>query len=709
LYIFSADLPVNQFVPPVYITSLTVNGRDFSLIFPETQFVSDLKSIDLTYNQNNLKFEFAALNYTHPEKNKYRYYMEGMDMDTVEANPGSPAEYKQMSPGKYRFWVTGSNSDGLWNKSGISVAIKIHPPYYRSFAAYIFYFFVVAALIAGYIRFRIYSLNTEKLKLEREVKHRTAELEIKNRQLAEIDRIKTHFFTDISHEIRTPLSLIIGPLEALSNGKISHTRMTGLLELMNRNAQRLMKLVDQLLDISRLDARKMMINLSEDDIVKCLKILLYEYLSAAEGKQIRYIVDMPEFEFITWFDRDKIEKIVSNLLSNAFKYTPIYGTIQCTIKIDHEENNRNQALLKIFVTDSGPGISSENLKRIFDRFFRVEGRNESQSHGTGIGLSLTQELTSLLHGEINVSSTPGKGTEFFVSLPLGKTHLSKEEYIIINPVQAGRAEGTFTTHSIRSFSDINSKTPEVMMKVLIIEDNEDLRSFIRENLADQYQVLGAENGRTGINIAFTMMPDIIVTDIMMPDVTGIVLCAQLKNDERTSHIPIIMLTAKTTMDDKLEGLRSGADDYIIKPFIMDELKARIANLLTIRENLKLKYREFTTSEQGGKNTKSIDDIFLERTIRIINENISDFDFDVGKLHERMGMSRMHLSRKLRILTGLSPHILIRNIRMQKAAELLVKNAGNITEIAYSVGISNASGFTNAFRDYFGVSPKKYSK
>jgi DNA-binding response OmpR family regulator len=314
-----------------------------------------------------------------------------------------------------------------------------------------------------------------------------------------------------------------------------------------------------------------------------------------------------------------------------------------------------------------------------------------------------------MHGEIEVISTPGKGSEFLISLPLGKEHLSSDEYVIPDAVPKETATPGIISYSIKSDSGKKSKMSEGTLKVLVIEDNEDLRSFIKESLSGQYHVLGAENGRTGINIAFTMMPDIIVTDIMMPDIDGLQLCAQLKNDERTSHIPIIMLTAKATTDDKLEGLRSGADDYIIKPFIMDELKTRIANLLEIRERLKLKYLKAGTSETAKERSVSVDDLFMEKVFRIINENITDFDFDVSILHERLGMSRMHLSRKLKILTGLSPHILIRNIRLEKAAELILQNTGNITEIANSVGISNASGFSKAFTEYFGVSPKKYLK
>ena len=705
LMIFPKDIPVNRFIPPVYITAISVNNNPYNHVFPDSGNVTDLKKVDLKFNQNNLKFEFAALNYTHPEHNMYRYFMDGIDIDTVRTGPGSAAEYKQMAPGRYKFWVTGSNNDGIWNQSGVSLEILINPPWFKSVLAYIIYLLVTVLLITGYIRFRIYSLEEDNKRLEDEVKIRTKELELSNRQLEEIDRIKTHFFTDISHEIRTPLSLIIGPLETISKEVTLNERLFELVAIMKRNSQRLMQLVDQLLDISRLDAGKMKINLREDDILKCLRILVYEFLSFAESKQIKYIVELPEKEFITWFDRDKIEKIISNLLTNAFKFTPDNGMINCLIKIDQGETDKNHHILLIKVVDSGTGIENANLDRIFDRFFRVEGRDETVSHGSGIGLSLTRELTSLLHGDIKVTSIPGAGSEFLVSLPLGKEHLSSDEYLILKDPQKKAAVSGILSYPLITTPDKKRKLTEGMKKVLVIEDNEDLRSFIMDSLSDQYQVLGAENGRTGINIAFTMMPDIIITDIMMPDIDGIRLCSELKNDERTSHIPIIILTAKATTDDKIEGLKSGADDYVIKPFNMDELKTRITNLLSIRE--KLTYRFTGKSETLSEKTESVDDRFMEKVISIINKNISNFDFDVRILHEHLGMSRMHLSRKLKILTGLSPHIFIRNIRLEKAAELLFHNTGNTTEIANSVGISNTSGFSKAFRDYFGVSPKKY--
>ena len=709
MYIFPEEIPVNRFIPHVFITNLYVNDKEYNKLFPGEVYVTDLKKVDLNYRHNSLKFEFAALNYTQPHLNKYRYFMTEADKDTVMTGPGLTAEYKNLAPGRYKFWVTGSNNDGLWNPAGVSLDIHIHPPWYRSALAWILYLVAITLFISAYIRLRLYRLKKEKIKLEAEVKARTEELEIKNLQLAETYRIKTHFFTDISHEIRTPLSLITGPLETIAKDETISRRMAGMINVMKRNAQRLLQLVNQLLDISRLDAGKMKINLKEDDIVKSLRIIVYEFLSAAESKHIKYIAELPEKVIVTWFDKDKIEKIISNLLSNAFKYTPENGTVRCTVEIKPGEKDCNRQILNLKVMDTGPGIEKENLDKIFQRFFRVEGRIETTGYGTGIGLSLVSEFTGLLHGEIKVNSTPGKGSEFIISLPLGKDHLSSDEYVIMRDEKKETPGSKIISYPVSNIKDQNVRLNEGIMRVLVIEDNDDLRNFIKDNLTDGYHVLLAENGRTGINIAFTMMPDIIVTDIMMPDIDGITLCRQLKNDERTSHIPVIMLTAKATMDDKLDGLRSGADDYIIKPFIMVELSVRIENLLQLRKKLRAKYLNLKVSDNSDEKSGSVDERFMGKVLQIISDNISNFDFDVGILHEQLGMSRMHLFRKIRILTGLTPHSLIRNLRLEKAADLISRNAGNITEIAYSVGFSNASGFTKAFRDHFGVSPRKYSE
>ncbi len=706
LFMFPEKIPFNNNIPPVYITKLNVNGTEFNRMFPGKASVTDLRSIDLKFTQNNLTIGFAALDYMQPELNKYRYYMKGMDRDTVENAASQVVEYINMEPGRYSFWVTGSNNDGLWNPEGVTLDIRIHPPYYRTTMAYIIYFLAVAALITIYIRLRTARLLKEKIRLEAEVSQRTSELKVKNLQLEEADKTKTRFFTNISHEIRTPLSMILGPLDKLIGEHGDDEKKENVFEVMRRNGQRLMQLINQLLDISRLDSGKMKIILSETDIIKNIRILVYEFLSIAESKNIRYLVEISEKEFVTWFDIDKTEKIISNLLSNAFKFTSSGGTVSCCITIEKEKGGSSGNILEIKTKDTGSGISAEHIKKIFDRFYRVETHYRKEGEGTGIGLALTQEFVSLLHGTVNVNSIPGEGSEFIVRIPLGKDHLKNDEYIIAELDEIDRQK-----HHI--FHDIarahrSDSVREGKVRVLVIEDNDDLRNFIRESMEEHYNVLEAEDGKEGANMALTMIPDLIITDLMMPGMDGVSLCSLLKNDERTSHVPVIMLTAKATADERIEGLKSGADDYISKPFNMTELKVRVSNLLEQREKLRLKYRNGLIFSLSDKTSASVDDKFMEKIYNIIRENIGDFNFDSAALHEKAGMSRVHLFRKLKAITGIPPSTLIRNIRLETGAAYLLSNTGNITEISNSVGISNPSYFTKCFKKYFGVSPKDYA-
>ena len=708
LYVFPVDIPVNEQIPPVYFTRLLINGTDYNKIFPNDIEVSFIKKIILPFRMNTISIEFAALNYLNPERNQYKYFMEGYDRDTALIGQSLAADYKNLPPGRYKFWITGSNNDGGWNPSGNTLDIRINPPFYKSGMAYLTYVVFLVLIIWTYIRRREYSLRKDKSRLESEVKTATAELEQKNLQLAEIDRIKTHFFTDIAHEIRTPLSLILGPLESISKDGISGKRIPGMIEIMKRNTQRLANLVNQLLDISRLDAGKMKITLMEDDIVRCIRILVYEFLSLAESKQIKFIADLPDMIFNTLFDRDKIEKIITNLLSNAFKYTPRNGTVHCIVRIEKGDQSVTPFLM-IRVIDTGHGIGKEHQMRIFDRFYRVEGHHETAGYGTGIGLSIVQEFVLLLHGKIKVDSIPDKGSDFSVIIPLGKDHLSPEDYVITKFQPSITENQAIVVRPEFPESETGKGVPMSRMSLLIIEDNEELRTFIKQTLDNEYVILEAENGRFGLNIAFTMMPDLVVTDIMMPDIDGLELCTILKKDERTSHIPIIMLTAKATPEDKIAGLKTGADDYIVKPFNIIELTTRISNLLLIRNKLKLKYSKFGLLENKNKPAESVDDRFMLHVLDIIHSRISDYSFDVSILIENLGMSKTHLTRKLKILTGWSPGTLIRNIRLEKAAELILDKAGNITQIANMVGFSNPSNFTKAFRNYFGISPKNYLK
>ncbi len=388
---------------------------------------------------------------------------------------------------------------------------------------------------------------------------------------------------------------------------------------------------------------------------------------------------------------------------------PSWGTVSCYVRIFKSEKKNIPHMLEILVKDSGVGITRENLEKIFDRFYRVEGQWEKDGSGAGIGLSLSNEFVGLLKGTIKVTSEPGSGSLFEVSIPLGKDHLKKDEYTIIK--SAGNEESV-SQHPGDPLIGDEEKDPLAHKKnihVLVIEDNADLRSFIADSLSQEYHVYQADNGKTGLSVALVKIPDLILTDVIMPDMNGVELCSRIKNDERTSHIPVIMLTAKTTSDDKMAGLKSGADDYLFKPFEVQELLVRISNLITLREKLRLKFGSLTGFEHTAGHIESLDERFMRKVLSVIHDNLKDFDFDVGVLQEKIGMSRVHLYRKLKAITGLSPSTLIRNFRMKEAASIIGNGSVNLSILAMSVGFSNPSHFAKCFREYFGVPPKEYAE
>jgi signal transduction histidine kinase/DNA-binding response OmpR family regulator len=709
LYLLNDSIPSNIKVPKVYLTSLKINDQDFNKLFPGKEDVTSVKRVDLNYRQNNLRIEFAVLNYLYPEYNRFRYFMWGIDRDTVSTANFKFTEYKKMRPGKYNFWFTGANNDGVWNTEGKSVEIFISHPWYFTALAFILYSLLSITALLFYIRFRLSSLTRERNNLEQQVQLRTAELLEKNRHIEELDRVKTKFFTEISHEIRTPLSLIIGPVDSLitSGEGADEERRMKWMDMIRRNALRLMKLVNQLLDISKLDAGRMKLTLSEGDLFKCIRILAYEYLSLAETRNITYEVEIPDEQLVIQSDRDKIEKVISNLLTNAFKFTSSPGKVSIKCEVTGKEKTAGNAHLIIKVSDTGVGIKEEDMNRIFDRFYRIEGAWEKDGGGTGIGLALAKEFVGLMHGSIDVKSEYGKGTVFSVRIPLGKTHLSADEYVVVESENNGFTGDQVLTNTLSEPPEHENNHSDKKSRILVVEDNTDLRFFIRDSLSQEYSVYEAENGREGVRIALAEIPDLIITDILMPDLNGVELCTTLKNDERTSHIPIIMVTAKTTLDDKITGLRSGADDYIGKPFDINELSARISNLLDQREKLRLRYKAQSNYTNPETSYDSYDEKFISRVTQIIMVNMADYEFDVGSLEEKAGMSRMHLHRKLKAITGITPGNLIRDIRMNTAAKMITSRTGNINEIAMNVGFANQSYFSKCFKETFGVTPREY--
>ena len=530
-----------------------------------------------------------------------------------------------------------------------------------------------------------------------------------NKLLAEMDALKSRMFSNISHEFRTPLTLILGPLEEMLEEQSSRRPTEKTVKMMQRNANRLLDLVNQMLDLSKVDAGSMKLELAEADLLKSLLVWCASFSSMADKKEIQFKQIIPEDSLFTWFDRDKIEKIITNLLSNAFKFTPPGGLVTCSVM-----PSKNNTSIQISVADTGKGIAPEEQKKIFDRFHQVEKPGEPERVGTGIGLALTRELVDLMHGDIRVHSTVGHGTTFVVDLPLGKGHLDESEYTIVSSHDVRETQKTDVDVESQDQPCIDSPDDDTLEEsklplVLTVEDHADIRTHIREHLEDGFRVIEASNGEMGLNKAIECIPDLVITDLMMPKMDGVEMCQRLKTDERTSHIPVIMLTAKAGVDDRIEGLETGADAYVTKPFHIKELRIRVKKLIEQRQLLRERFSKDIKLEPKDIAVTSADETFLNRALEIIEEHMGDSEFEVRTFQDELGMSRMQLFRKLKALTDQSPSEFIRIIRLKRAAQLMEQQYGNVAQITYEVGFNNLSYFAKCFKELFGDSPSEYMK
>ena len=515
-----------------------------------------------------------------------------------------------------------------------------------------------------------------------------------NRQLRELDRFKSNFFANISHEFRTPLTLIQGPIEQLEQNP-EDPLDSDTIRMMRRNSGRLLSLVNQLLDLTRIDEGTLKLEPMEGDIIKCLRTAASSFNSLAAQRNIDYRVSIPGRSLWTSFDRDKLEKIVYNLLSNAFKFSPDGSIV--TFKVLYKNNE-----LQIQVSDYGKGIAQENLPYIFDRFYQVDGSTTRNQEGSGIGLSLSRDLVTLMDGTITVSSEEGKGSYFIVHIPVVEIETRKGIELSENfeaNVEQGKVE-------VFEFED--SERRELPL-ILLVEDNPDMRSYIKGHLKKLYRVKEAYDGVEGLKMALANPPDLIITDVMMPRLDGIELCKKFKTDIATSHIPIIMLTARVGIDNKIEGLETGADEYLVKPFQINELSVRIKNLIQQRKKL----REFFSMSSISALPEHVDltppdQRFLDQVLQLLQSNYADPSYGVPQLQNELGMSNTQLYRKVKALTGERPGELLRNYRLKKAAFLLNQNADTVTQIAYQVGFNNLSYFAKCFKSLYGVAPSAYS-
>jgi signal transduction histidine kinase/ligand-binding sensor domain-containing protein/DNA-binding response OmpR family regulator len=673
-YFFPDDIRDNPFLPPLAITRLKILDQPAAIS----------ERITLTHRDNILSFEFAALDFSAPEKNQYAFMMEGFNKDWTYAGHDRAATYTNLPPGSYVFRVKASNNDGIWNEEGIAVNLTVLPPWWRTWWAYLIYVALLALTLFG---IRKYEINRFKLRNQLKLER------VESESLRKLDELKSRFFANISHEFRTPLTLIQGQLETVI-AEEDQPKQKVKLESAAYNASRLLELINQLLDLSRLDAGKMELDLKTYDLVSFLKKLLNAFETQAESMRIALEFEAGEDDIPAFFDFEKMEKVFVNLIGNALKFSKPGGAIRISAGLLDDQT------VEIRVKDEGIGIPAEQLPHIFDRFYQADDSDTRKYEGSGIGLAIVHEYVRLHGGAVKVSSSkvPGaSGTEFVVELPRGEG----ETFDTVPQAQAGPAAPPSSLPAAKE----NAGSREI---VLVVEDNPEVQAFIREQLEAHYQVMVAANGREGIAASRQEIPDLIITDLMMPEMDGYAFSRQIKNDERTSHIPIIMLTAKAGLEHKIEGLETGIEAYITKPFSVRELLVQVRTLIRERKKLRRRFASATIIKPSEVSVVPADQAFLEKALRIVEDNLGDELFRVEALAEGMHLSASQLNRKLNALVGQSGGKFIQSLRLQRAADLLRQKAGTVSEIGYQVGFSDQAYFARAFKKQFGCSPSEYS-
>lgn len=696
-----SEVEKNKHIPQVEITGLRVNYMKIGYGTPDsilTRPISQTKSITLSYDQNTLSFQLAALDYSSVHKNQFSFLLEGYNEEWSKPQTERTITFTKLPPGSYTLHIKGSNNSGVWNDKGTKLSISITPPFWRTWWAYLIYVLLFLLSIVIVIRSE---RNRQKLRYNAYQKNLEAE------KFKEVNRVKSDFFANISHELRTPLTLILGMIDITSREEKDKTKKEKL-NIALKYSKKLLKLINELLQLSKIDAGQENFTPQTGNIVPLVKNITSLFQSLAKMKKIQLLFETDIDEIIVDFDKDKIEKIMNNLLSNALKFTPSNGNISVKLSIDVLEQNKASHLeeVKITVSDTGIGIDSEKLPFIFDRFYQAGNNGGDESNqGTGIGLALTSELVQLHKGGISVESIKEKGTTFTIRLPISTGEISITDSELVSENNDSKFD---IDQIVEESQTLREEKYEVIKSkekdVLIIDDNPDLRLYIKDSLQDDYDIMGAENGEEGLKLAEQEIPDLIITDLMMPKIDGYELTRLLRENKMTSHIPIIMLTARAAEEDKFSGLESGVDAYLTKPFSTKELQIRVRKLIELRQKLQQQTKSKVITKPAEVEVSSLDQEFLKNLHEEVEQNISNENYDVEKLASSLAVSSRQLRRKLKALTDLTPAQYIRSTKMNRAKELLEKDAGNVTEIAFQIGYSNINSFTKAFKEEFDILP-----
>ena len=685
--------------PTVALTALRINNQPVAPLAPNsplTRTIDQTNELRLRHDQNFISLDFAALQFNKNGKNQYRYKLTGLDKDWIYSTNHTTATYTNLPPGTYTFVVNASNTSGVWSPATRSVMLVVEPPFWATWWAYTLYVLLGLGGIALFLRVRV-----NRIRLQSQIQLREQESD----QLKQLDVVKSRFFANITHEFRTPLTLILSPLDQLLRD-ITDVQQHYRLSLVHRNANRLLRLINELLDLAKLEAGNLTVTSSPGNLTDFVTRTVQTFDGQAQSKRIALTVSstLPQDQY--WFDADKLETILNNLLANALRFTPEAGSVTVTLTAPQPAPFRaNMAYpsgttadtVRVQISDTGRGIPIDELTHVFNRFYQAHAPDGQSMGGSGIGLALVKELAELMQGRITAQSQPDAGSTFTVELPL-------------RPVLSEGTPGNTTDADQPALSDKTLVTDQ-LAHILVVEDNDDIADYLVHILGEFWPVRRASTGRMGVKAALNDVPDLIISDVLMPDFDGYELCRQLKADPATSHVPILLLTAKTAVESRLEGFSAGADDYITKPFQVEELLGRVRNRLRQQHRQQQHNRKLLLREGHLPNTDAPpkpEDEFLNQLYTALEARLDDSSFGVEALADAVGFSRMHLNRKVKTLTGFTPVELIRVVRLNRAAELLTTGV-SVSEVADRVGFDTPAYFSKVFKDYHHQTPSEFSE
>jgi signal transduction histidine kinase/DNA-binding response OmpR family regulator len=694
----------NPIKPVVYLTDLKLNNQSVQINVdgsPIKKHISLTRSINLSYSQRSFAIDFVAINYGQSSANQYCYKLEGFDDNWNCVGSDNRATYTNIDPGDYVFLVKASNSDGISSQVPARLDITIHQAPWKTWWAFLLYLLLFSSVIFFLLRIRI-----ERIKIKNQLEFERLARENEHT----LSESKTQFFTNISHEFRTPLSLITMPLENLISMDDLPSTVKERLGTMRTSAEKMTRLVNELMDFNKLEGSKLKLHVQHGELVQFVTGTASVFHDLASKRNIHFGIHSMVRSLEGWFDHDKLEKILVNVLSNAFKFTADNGQINVIISSRDSYDGMKQMkirCLNLVIVDNGIGIPTEEMPFIFDKFYQTKSSAKIANPGTGIGLSLTKGLVELHQGSIEAESTPDHETKFVILLPIDRQAYRDDE---IHESPGVRVSTDNTNHVQPNDFSVNStiaNEDQDRAHILIVEDNDELRKYISMELRQQFTVLEAKEGTEGLEIALERTPDLIISDILMPLKNGIELCREVKSNLKTSHIPFILLTAKSTVDDQVKGIATGADVYITKPFSIRVLLTHVNQIIESRQNLYSRFSQDVYLLPAKVATNEIDQAFLQKAIDYIIDNIQDSQLGVDSIAHLFNLSRMQVYRKIKALTGKSIVDFIRMVRIKQALKLMDTQKYTLSEIAYQTGFNSASYFTRCFKDQFGKAPSEY--